>query len=132
MLPLQLWFLVFSSSAVAAQQCLSLADSTACPEFKGYYVSVGDPSFVAFPWLVNVTTVQAFDEGLRVYNTQTRLWLSLGCSSTLPPRYSLTMTCSQAVSGSTTSLPCNLEYNVLPRPVCGWTCHAYSESIKSM
>ncbi|OAD73431.1 hypothetical protein PHYBLDRAFT_78266 [Phycomyces blakesleeanus NRRL 1555(-)] len=114
------------------QQCLSLANSTACPAFTNYYVSIGQASFVTYPWLANVTSIADFDLGLLSYINSSAPWQPLGCNGHVYPRFAATVTCSKLVLDYSSSLPCNLENNVLPKLLCRSTCTSNVNSILSL
>ncbi|KAI9031658.1 hypothetical protein CLU79DRAFT_729533 [Phycomyces nitens] len=124
-----LYFLIPNSNG---QQCLSLANSTVCPAFKNYYVSIGQASFATYPWLVNITSIAEFDLGLLSYINSSTPWQPLGCIGHIYPRFAATITCSTIVLDYASSLPCNLENNVLPNLLCRSTCTANIKSLSNL
>ncbi|KAI8373144.1 uncharacterized protein BYT42DRAFT_548127 [Radiomyces spectabilis] len=129
-----LWILLCAVEAILAQQCLSLAQSKACPAFTDYHISINHPDFVMLPWLANISTVEAFDDAFYQYVHSLAFSRDfLGCNTTaLYPRYAITVTCAAIVSDGPSSLPCNFERNILPRPLCQSTCDDFATAVEAL
>lgn len=60
-------FLVGSISTAMAQQCISLANSTACQAFGNASISTGSAVAALFPFLSSVQDIASFDSGIESY-----------------------------------------------------------------
>jgi hypothetical protein len=59
--------LICSAPLAAAQNCISLADSTACPAFSAASISTDSNLSGLFPFLSSVSDTASFDSGLTSY-----------------------------------------------------------------
>ncbi|KAF2460963.1 hypothetical protein BDY21DRAFT_279073 [Lineolata rhizophorae] len=113
-----------------AQNCVSLAGSTACPAFNSSSVSISSEVTGLFPFLSFVDDVESFDSRLREYVatdfTQLRYQQLIGCSdidltnaTELYARYTISTLCNAIVQNSIDD--CDLSGNET-RPLCADTC----------
>lgn len=124
--------------AMAQQDCISLADSTACPAFRSASISrniTGQFSFLSF-----VSNAQTFDQSLRNYiattYTQQQYQNILGCSSvnlanttSLYARYTTTVLCNAIVQASKDT--CKLS-STAATPLCAGACANFAISEQSI
>ncbi|KAI7871463.1 hypothetical protein BDF14DRAFT_1761253 [Spinellus fusiger] len=118
--------------------CVLLQDSRACPAFQQFYVGIAGLS-TQYPFMTNVTSVEAFDQSLFNYVNSTSYYLfPLGCLSsnynpTVPyARYSLSSLCALMIQDPKGSLPCNYQYNLIPPPLCRSTCDDWASSLRDI
>jgi hypothetical protein len=129
---------------ITAQQCLKLTDSKACPAFTSYYISLNSTATLQQPsWLNGVNDVAGFDNAIMAHLISTSysqsFWQSqLGCQSLEAAnrapyaQYSVSVACAQLILDPTLSLPCNLQYNILPNALCASSCQQYANSVASI
>ncbi|CAI6245532.1 unnamed protein product [Periconia digitata] len=131
---LALALLAASVPAAAAQSCISLQDSTACPAFRNASISTslsGDFSFLSF-----VSDVASFDNRLRDYVSTTYVRLKyqeiIGCSSVnltnttqTYARYTTSFLCNSIVQASIK--PCSLS-SEQSEPLCADSCAQFALS----
>jgi hypothetical protein len=133
-----LLFIVFLSTLVIVvngQDCVSLASSVTCSAFSQFYI--GLPGLATdYPFLLNTTTIEEFDQRLLAYVNSTSSYLfPLGCLSsnfnpTIPyARYSLTRLCAAMIQDPAYSLPCNFNNELTPPPLCQTTCYQWVDSV---
>ncbi|KAH8554512.1 hypothetical protein BGW37DRAFT_420218 [Umbelopsis sp. PMI_123] len=128
-----------------AQNCLKLTDSKACPAFQDYYISLDStgPSRLPQPqWLNGVHDINSFDNAIFTHLNSTSYSQSfwndqLGCmpvntNSTPYAQYSVSVACAQLILDPALSLPCNLQYNILPNPLCTASCQDYATSVAAI
>ncbi|KAI8982092.1 hypothetical protein BDF20DRAFT_791337, partial [Mycotypha africana] len=122
-----------------ALDCFPLKGSTTCPAFQTFYISV-EGNQKRYPFLANVTDIASFDEALTQYVQSSDFYLSaLGCNYKANPttnipyaRYSFTYMCATLIQDTTTSLPCNYQYNLSPPALCQRTCFDYVASVNQL
>lgn len=115
--------------------CVSLGNSQVCSAFSQFYV--GLPGLASnYPFLLNTTTIEEFDQRLIQYVNSTSNYLfPLGCLSTnynptIPyARYSLTRLCAAMIQDPAYSLPCNFHNQLSPPPLCQQTCTQWVDSV---
>ncbi|CEP13516.1 hypothetical protein [Parasitella parasitica] len=115
--------------------CVSLANSKVCSAFAQFYIGLPGLEY-DYPFLINTTTIEEFDERLLEYVNSTSDYLfPLGClSSNYNPiipyaRYSLTRLCVGMIQNPSYSLPCNFNNGLTPPPLCQCTCLEWVDSI---
>lgn len=118
-----------------AQNCVSLADSTACQAFRGASVSTDSSLAGLFPFLSGVTDAASFDSGLKDYIngdfTQLRYQQLIGCSNSpdnatdFYARYTTSVLCNAIVQNSIEA--CRLTGDSI-RPLCADSCAEYAQS----
>ncbi|KAF1982921.1 hypothetical protein K402DRAFT_183662 [Aulographum hederae CBS 113979] len=124
-----------SLPGVAAQSCISLAGSEACPAFNGSSVSTAE-SVSGFPFLNFVSDLSSFDDRLRNYIStsyaQEKYQNLLGCSNlnltnttNLYARYTISAVCNAIVQNSIG--PCSLS-SEQSRPLCADSCADFATS----
>ncbi|KAK4509464.1 Septin spn4 [Mucor velutinosus] len=128
-------FLAGASAKDAENTCVSLATSKTCSAFSQFYVGLPGLAY-DYPFLINTTTIEEFDERLLEYVNSTSDYLfPLGCLSsnynpTIPyARYSLTRLCVGMIQDPSYSLPCNFDNGLIPPPLCQSTCYEWVDSI---
>lgn len=128
-------FLAVASAKDAESTCVSLASSKTCSAFSQFYIGLPGLAY-DYPFLINTTTIQEFDERLLEYVNSTSDYLfPLGCLSsnynpTIPyARYSLTRLCVGMIQNPSYSLPCNFDNGLTPPPLCQSTCFEWVDSI---
>ncbi|KAL7314647.1 hypothetical protein PS15m_006193 [Mucor circinelloides] len=129
---------IFSAVASAKDvenACVSLANSKTCSAFSQFYIGLPGLAY-DYPFLINTTTIEEFDERLLEYVNSTSDYLfPLGCLSsnynpTIPyARYSLTRLCVGMIQNPSYSLPCNFDNGLTPPPLCQSTCFEWVDSI---
>lgn len=134
MLVLSLFLAVFYITTVVKGDCIALTRSTVCSAFSQFYIGLPELS-KDFPFLINTTTIEEFDERLLEYVNSTSAYLfPLGCLSSnfnkfIPyARYSLTRLCAGVIQNSN-SLPCNFDNDLTPPPLCKTTCFEWVYSV---
>lgn len=127
--------LAVASAKGAENTCVSLAKSKTCSAFSQFYIGLPGLAY-DYPFLINTTTIEEFDERLLEYVNSTSDYLfPLGCLSsnynpTIPyARYSLTRLCVGMIQNPGYSLPCNFDNGLTPPPLCQSTCFEWVESI---
>ncbi|KAF1806975.1 hypothetical protein V8B55DRAFT_1461302 [Mucor lusitanicus] len=128
-------FLAVASAKDAENTCVSLANSKTCSAFSQFYIGLPGLAY-DYPFLINTTTIEEFDERLLEYVNSTSDYLfPLGCLSsnynpTIPyARYSLTRLCVGMIQNPSYSLPCNFDNGLTPPPLCQSTCFEWVDSI---
>lgn len=128
-------FLAVASAKDAENTCVSLANSKTCSAFSQFYIGLPGLAY-DYPFLINTTTIEEFDERLLDYVNSTSDYLfPLGCLSsnynpTIPyARYSLTRLCVGMIQNPSYSLPCNFDNGLTPPPLCQSTCFEWVDSI---
>ncbi|KAI7903147.1 uncharacterized protein BX663DRAFT_507620 [Cokeromyces recurvatus] len=123
------------SGATDDNKCVSLLQSNVCSAFSQFYIGLPGLSN-EYPFLINITTIEDFDNRLLEYVNSTSNYLfPLGClSSNYNPiipyaRYSLTHLCAKLIQNPTYSLPCNFNYGLNPPPLCQQTCYDWVDSV---
>nr|POE51769.1 hypothetical protein CFP56_25976 [Quercus suber] len=123
-------------SVTAAQNCISLADSTACASFNASSISTDSAVVGLFPFLSSVTDTATFDSELETYIgagfTQQRYEQLIGCSNVnldnttaFYARYTTSVLCNAIVQNSIQL--CALAGDAT-RPLCADSCAAYARS----
>lgn len=115
--------------------CVSLSTSKTCSAFSQFYI--GLPGLGRdYPFLLNTTTIEEFDQRLLDYVNSTSSYLfPMGCLSsnfnpTIPyARYSLTKLCASLIQNPSYSLPCNFDNELQPPPLCQKTCYQWVDSV---
>ncbi|KXT12240.1 hypothetical protein AC579_820 [Pseudocercospora musae] len=119
-----------------AQNCLSLADSTACPAFSAASISTDTNLTGLFPFLQNVSDTASFDTAIQNYIagdfTQLRYQQLIGCSDVdldntthYYARYTTSVLCNAIVQNSIDA--CGLTGDAT-RPLCADSCAEYAQS----
>ncbi|KAL9558551.1 hypothetical protein MBANPS3_000841 [Mucor bainieri] len=132
---ISIFLAVASAKDDAENTCVSLANSKTCSAFSQFYIGLPGLAY-DYPFLINTTTIQEFDERLLEYVNSTSDYLfPLGCLSsnynpTIPyARYSLTRLCVGMIQNPSYSLPCNFDNGLTPPPLCQSTCFEWVDSI---
>ncbi|CAO3630706.1 unnamed protein product [Mucor hiemalis] len=119
--------------------CFLLSNSTTCPAYNGYYISlVGNAK--RYPFLSNVTDMSSFDAGMQAYVKSPPFYMfPTGCATNLDAskpipyaRYSLSYLCASIIQDSLYSLPCNYQNNLLPKPLCQSTCYGWTTDVDTL
>ncbi|KAI8977237.1 hypothetical protein BDF20DRAFT_906383 [Mycotypha africana] len=131
-------YVLEKSAATKENNCVSLRRSKVCTAFSQFYIGLPGLEY-DYPFLINTTTIEEFDQRLLDYADSTSDYLfPLGCLSsnynpTVPyARYSLTRLCAGMIQNPTYSLPCNYENALSPPPLCKTTCVQWVNSIESI
>ncbi|KAK3678005.1 hypothetical protein LTR78_002100 [Recurvomyces mirabilis] len=122
--------------ATLAQNCVSLASSTACPAFNRSSISTDSTLVGLFPFLSSVSDVGSFDSSLDQYiadgYTDERYRTLIGCSNVnldnttaFYARYTASVLCNAIIQNSVT--PCGLS-GTAARPLCADTCASFAQS----
>ncbi|KAI6091378.1 hypothetical protein F4821DRAFT_200741 [Hypoxylon rubiginosum] len=123
-------------STIAADQCISLANSTACPAFQQASVSTYEYVRKLFPFLDYVSDTASFDEQLSQYvqtdYVQNHYQNLLGCGSVdlvnttnYYARFTTSVICNAIIQNSLTNCTMSDEAS---RPLCADSCAQYAES----
>ncbi|GAB7361679.1 hypothetical protein MBLNU230_g1728t2 [Neophaeotheca triangularis] len=119
-----------------AQECISLAESSACPAFNASSISTDSDLVGLFPFLSDVTDVSSFDSQLRDYIAgdfvETRYEQLIGCDSVdlsdtddFYARYTTSVLCNAIIQNSID--PCGLQ-GTAANPLCADSCASYAQS----
>ncbi|KAF7194129.1 hypothetical protein HII31_04537 [Pseudocercospora fuligena] len=128
--------LASSIPTTMAQNCVSLADSSACPAFSAASISTDTNLTGLFPFLQNVSDTASFDTGIQNYIagdfTQLRYQQLIGCSNVnldnttdFYARYTTSVLCNAIVQNSIDA--CGLTGDAT-RPLCADSCAEYAQS----
>ncbi|KXS98202.1 hypothetical protein AC578_282 [Pseudocercospora eumusae] len=119
-----------------AQNCVSLAESSACPAFSAASISTDANLTGLFPFLKNVSDTASFDTGIQNYIagdfTHLRYQQLIGCSNVnlhntthFYARYTTSVLCNAIVQNSIDA--CRLTGDAT-RPLCADSCAEYAQS----